>query len=105
MKGLKIAVAALTIACGVQASSLWEQAKGIVNKGKTYLDKGTQVYNQYAPQVQGVYDQGKALVPQVKDYALKAQNMYDTYGHLLPTNTLREGANTLFSTLGERAGR
>lgn len=101
MKGLKLALTALLFVAGAQASSLLDQARGYVDKGKALVDQG----KTYLDKGKDLYNQGKAALPQVKDYATQAQGLYDKYGHLVPTNTLREGANTLFSTAGEWAGR
>lgn len=92
MKGLKLAVLALFSAAGMYAAtatapqkvSLWEKAKG-------YATQAKEAYDKYSPQAQELYSQ-------TKDLASKASGYYDQYGKFIPTQTLKEAANTAAST-------
>ena len=94
MKGLKMALAALLFVAVVQEA-----------RAGSLLDKAKNLYTQYAPQAQSLYQQGQAALPAIKNAGTQASQLFDKYGHIIPTNTLREGANTLSSTWGEWAGR
>lgn len=91
MKRLKIAVTALIFVAGAQAANAPVQKASLWDKAKGYASQAKEAYNEYSPKAQQLYTQGKEL-------AGKASGYYDQYGKYIPTQTLKEAANTAAST-------